>query len=531
MKEKNAETIWKAYGRCNDYNDSINEGIGLRETVKQNENFYIGRQWEGVTAPDIDKTTFNVIKRVINYLIAMIIADDIAVQLTPFVRTENSQIQCKIIKTEIERIFEKTKTKTRLREVLRNCAVDGDGCLYAFWDFANDDPKLEVVDNTKMLFGNPFEREAEEQPYIILVKRHKLDIFKEQLEAEGIEKTKLDQIHSDGETEYYGEDNEATGDIVTELVYMWKEKGTVHFMRTTKDVVLKEDTDTKYRHYPIAWMNWDTIKNSYHGQSPITGLIPNQVYVNKLLAMSLEHEKKLAFPKLFYDMTKIRNWTNKIGQAIGVVGDVNSAVMDVSKAADMSGMVTTLVNQVVEYTKDFMGANDAALGNVNPENTSAIIAVQKAATAPLELQRQGFYQFVEDIVHVLIEMMRVNYGVREVSFSDDDGNDITAKVDFAQIPYDRMQLNIDIGGGSYFNEITQVSTMDKLLQNGIITDPIAYLDAIPDKYIFNKHAVMAKMKQALAAQMQQAMGYGATNQQYDPLNTIEQAQERIGEQL
>ena len=73
--------------------------------------------------------------------------------------------------------------------------------------------------------------------------------------------------------------------------------------------------------------------------------------------------------------------------------------------------------------------------------------------------------------------------------------------------------------------------MDKLLQNGIVTDPIAYLDAIPDKYIFNKHEVMAKMKQAMAAQTQQAMGYGATNQQYDPLNTIAEAQERIGEQL
>ena len=128
-------------------------------------------------------------------------------------------------------------------------------------------------------------------------------------------------------------------------------------------------------------------------------------------------------------------------------------------------------------------------------------------------------------------MMKVNYGVREVSFSDDYGNDITTTYDFSQIQYDRMQLNIDIGGGSYFNEITQVSTMDKLLQNGIITDPVAYIDAIPDKYIFNKHAVMAKMKQAQAAQMQQAMGYGATNQQYDPLNTIEQAQERIGEQI
>ena len=528
MKIKTPETIWKAYEKCTDYNDSID----LAETIKQNENFYIGRQWEGVTAPDIDKTTFNIIKRVVNYLIAMIIADDIAVQLTPFVRTESSSTECKIIKTEIERIFEKTKTKTRLREVLRNCAVDGDGCLYVFWDNASDDPKLEVVDNTKMLFGNPFEREVDEQPYIILVKRHKLDVFKEQLEDEGMSKDKINSIKSDGDEEYYGEDKDTSGEIVTELVYMWKEKGTVHFMRTTKDLELKGDTDTGYRKYPVSWMNWDTIKNSYHGQSPITGLIPNQVYVNKLFAMSLEHEKRMAFPKLFYDMTKIHKWSNKIGQAIGVVGDVNSAVMDVSKAADMNGTVSILVDKVVDYTKDFMGANDAALGNVNPENTSAIIAVQKAATAPLELQRQAFYQFVEDVVRILIEMMRKNYGVREVSFTDDAGNDITANVDFGKIQYDRMQLSVDIGGGSYFNEITQVNTMDKLLQNGIITDPVAYLDAIPDKYIFNKHAVMAKMKQAQQMQQaQQIMGDGVQNQQYDPMTTIQNAQERLGEQI
>ena len=198
MKIKTPETIWKAYEKCTDYNDSID----LAETIKQNENFYIGRQWEGVTAPDIDKTTFNIIKRVVNYLIAMIIADDIAVQLTPFVRTESSSTECKIIKTEIERIFEKTKTKTRLREVLRNCAVDGDGCLYVFWDNASDDPKLEVVDNTKMLFGNPFEREVDEQPYIILVKRHKLDVFKEQLEDEGMSKDKINSIKSDGDEDY-----------------------------------------------------------------------------------------------------------------------------------------------------------------------------------------------------------------------------------------------------------------------------------------------------------------------------------------
>ncbi|MFQ7004766.1 MAG: hypothetical protein ACLRRT_14530 [Ruthenibacterium lactatiformans] len=45
---------------------------------------------------------------------------------------------------------------------------------------------------------------------------------------------------------------------------------------------------------------------------------------------------------------------------------------------------------MIEYTRDTMGASDAALGNVTPDNTSAIIAVQKATSMPLELQRQDF---------------------------------------------------------------------------------------------------------------------------------------------
>ena len=37
------------------------ERIGLYETVRQNENFYLGKQWEGVNAPDLDKPVFNVL--------------------------------------------------------------------------------------------------------------------------------------------------------------------------------------------------------------------------------------------------------------------------------------------------------------------------------------------------------------------------------------------------------------------------------------------------------------------------------------
>lgn len=535
MKKRDVTQIWQEYQRGERYNDNLN----LKETVEKNEDFYIGDQWKGVEAPDLEKPVINFIKRVINFFQSVIISEDIAVQITPGVRTAESDITCQILKSQIDRVLEFTDTKTRLREALRNCAIDGDGCCYIYWNMEagpNGDPEIETVDNVKVLFGNPMERDVQKQPSVILVMRHNLKQFKEQLLENGFPQDKIDLIHSDYSS-FYGEDKADDSEFVTELIYMWKQRNengekTVHFMITTQDVEIKGDTDTGYRLYPISWMAWDIRKNSYHGQSPITGLIPNQLFVNKLWAMSMEHVKKMAFPKIIFDQTRIRRWTNRVGEAIGVVGNVNEAVASTYKAADMSTQVLQLVDKTIEYTKDFMGANDAALGNLAAENTSAIIAVQKAASAPLDLQRHGFHKFVEDVCRILLEMMRVNYGVREITFTDELGSTQTVMFDFGSVEYDRMNLDVDIGGGSYFNELSQISTADKLLQNGVFQDAILYLESIPDKYVFNKHKIIAKLREQQALQQQmmgQTMGVGVSNQQYDPLKTIQNATERIGD--
>lgn len=56
---------------------SYNASIDLEERVKTYENFFIGKQWEGVNAPDMDKPVFNILKRVINYFIAMLASDSV----------------------------------------------------------------------------------------------------------------------------------------------------------------------------------------------------------------------------------------------------------------------------------------------------------------------------------------------------------------------------------------------------------------------------------------------------------------------
>lgn len=520
MKDKiTPESVWKEYDRGKSYNN----GIDLYNKVEKNEDFYIGDQWKGINAPDLEHPTLNFLRRVVSYFISQIVTDDVAVQFAPSVSSEEAELACRVFKTEFDRVLEVTKAKTKSRDMLRNSAVDGDGCFYFYFDADKGkygDPEIEVVDNTKTLFGNPFVKDAQNQPYILVVQRKPISAVKAEAEANGVSKDNIESIVSDS-ADYYNEtDTESSDNLCTVIVRFWKEpsgdgKSTIHFMKCTEHAVIKEDTDTGYRLYPVAWMPWETVKSSYHGQSPLTGLIPNQIFVNKLWAMAMEYCKRMAFPKLIVDKTKIAKWDNAVGQTIDVVGDPNNAVASSFKPADMSQQVLALVDKTISYTRDFMGASDAALGNIRPENTSAIIAVQKASSAPLELQRMSFYQFWEDCANIILEMMRVDFGIRTVSVDTVDENGIegreTVEFNFEAPDYDGMALNVDVGASSYWSELMQIQTADSLLMNGVLTDAVTYLETIPDHYIRNKNKIIEKLREQQALQAQMAQQVVAQN--------------------
>ena len=416
---------------------------------------------------------------------------------------------CDIFKNEIDRVIEKTKAKTKARKMLRNAAVDGDGCFFFYYDNDEEDIAIELTDNTKVLFGNPHNDEVQTQDSIIVVQRLTLEKVKRIAKEYGVKQDDIDSITPDHE-KYYGEEEDFNDELVTVLTRFWKEKGEIHFAKCTKKVMLKEDTNTEYKLYPIAWMPWENVKSSYHGQGCITGLIPNQIFVNKLLAMSMLHHKTMAFPKIVYDMTKFPNgWDNAVGQAVGVVGGVNDAVMQSTKPSDMSQQAINLVDKTIAYSKELMGASDAALGDIKPENTSAIIATQKASAAPLELQRQAYYQFWEDCVLVMLEIMRVNYGTRTVTvdvyneFGEEERQ--LVEFDFDAKDYNEMKLMVDIGASAYWSEIAQAQTADSMLINGIFgEDPVMYLEAIPDHVIKNKNKLISKLRAQQKLAMQQA---------------------------
>ena len=519
--------IWNEYQKGIDYNCSVD----LYNRVKLNEHFYSGNQWEGLNAPDLEKPVLNFLKRAISYCIAMLVSDDIAVNINSFRRNARTDILDAVLGAEVERVIEIASLKALNRDCLRNAAVDGDCCIYLRFDpdatsarGKNGEITAEIIENTNIIFANPYLYDLQRQSYIIIVKRVRIEDIRERARRMGVADWEL--IIADDAIEQ--EDAYGNNGMVTVLLKLWRdtESGTVHFAESTRNVLLAADIDTGYKRYPLAYMSWEQMKSSYHGQPALSaGLIENQIYVNTLWSLFMIHQKKMAFPKMFYDVTKIDHWTNKVGQAVGVIGNPNEAVVSSFRTPDFSVQAMELVEKTIAYSKEFIGATDAALGNVRPDNASAIIAVQQAAAAPLEIQRQGYYKFTEDIVRCIVDIIRCDYGIREVSFTGGRGGGVLG-IDFSAIGYDSLDINVDIGASSYWSELMQVRTADNLFTKGVITDAIMYLESIPDKHIKNKQGMIEKLKEMRAAEDNEktVTGNGMTVQ---PKLTAKQAVQQL----
>ena len=536
--------------------ETFNSNRELYENVAKNERFYIGDQWDGVNAPDMTKPVFNIMKRVVSYYVAMIVSDNIGVHIEPFEENDTTMTEAAIVAKEVERIIEKTKLKAKSRTNVRDACVDGDTGMFISFDPDKDtgqlfkgDIEMDVIDNTHIIFGNPHTYDVQKQPYIIVAQRLFTDQVKDYAKQMDLSDDEIENIKSDDDSMNEAYNNGKTQDnLTTVLTKFWKEtktveqkdaKGnpqigldrklvtkeiqTVHCMKTTSNVVLKKEIDLDYRLYPFAYMSWEKEKNTYHGRSPITGLIPNQIFINKTFAMCMVYMTSMGFPRVFYDSNKLTQLTNNVQNATAIPNlDIMGKIMDAVKAPDFSNQIINMIDSTVSYTKDFMGASDAALGNIKPENTSAIIAVQQASAVPLEIQRLAFFDFIEDIVRIIIDIIGCDYGTREVKITEEQAKklgyvenlvdpntneQIEKPITSVQLNFDLLkdmnyQLNIDIGQSSYWNETTQVQTMDNLYSKHIINDPVMYLEGIPDKYIANKQQIIDKLKQQQAAQQQ-----------------------------
>lgn len=515
MKKYEQTQEWQQYLDGIDYNSKIS----LYDNVNKNERFYGGDQWAGVVANGLPTPVFNIFKRIIDYFIAAILSQNVAIQFTPENVGEEPQNEeeslikeaAELITQFSETLKEKNKMNQKIRQWLLDAAISGDACAYNFWDpsidtgqLAKGDINLEEIDSVNVMFGNPNDKRVQSQPYIIIAFREMVANLKAEAKANKIPEDKIKLITSDEETFYQSGDRSKieldskgseSGKAIA-LLKLWKKDGIIYAKKSTCYTDIRPEWNTGLSLYPVAWMNWSLRKNSYHGQAVGTGLVPNQIFINKMFAMAMMSQMHTAFPKAIYNKNLVSGWNNAIGSAIGIEGagpEVNIGnVAQYMNPGNMSGQVFELIDKAIQYTKDMLGATDAALGDIKPDNTSAIIAVQQSSSIPLETIKQNLYQFIEDIGYIWLDFMANNYGKRKVDV-EVLGKRVVKEFDFATLKKMKFRIKIDVGPSSYWSQITAMQTLDALLQNDRITFQ-QYLDRIPAGMIPKSQELIEELK-------------------------------------
>lgn len=533
--KKQPDEIRQEYDSGRQYKESI----GLFETYEQNEAFYVGDQWRGVDAEDMDKPVLNILRRVVSMEIAKVVSEDWGINFEFFDANDKNDVIAQMLIDQVSHVIERTGLKALARRAHRNECVDGDAAVYFSFDADADSGmnvpgmiRAELLENTDVYFGNKYDRDVQRQPYILVHQKLFIEDVKDEARENGVKEEDVNSITAGGD-EFMHAGSDRTNDQVSVITKFWKENGTVHAIKTVGNIVLRKEWDTGGKLYPISWSSWEIVKRSYHGRAMITGLIPNQIALNKAWAGIIWQILRTGFSIPVVDANRIKDWDGSPGSIVktsGGVGSVRDAVMYL-EPAQIPMSVINAMDALISNTRDCMGASDATMGNVNPDNASAIIALQQADEQPLELRKEAFHDFVEDMIRNILDIMRANYGKRKVLMqqpSKQPGTMTETKMqefDFQSLADLQMSLDVDIGASSLYSEQLQVQTISNLLTSGILKDPAQlaiFLEAMPRKLIPKRQKLMNYCKSMLQSMLAQQADQATVTTDSTPLPDMDQ---------
>jgi hypothetical protein len=530
MKTDFTET-WKLYQQGRDFKSQID----LYNIVNVNERFMAGDHWYGIPHEGLPAPVCNVLRIGVQNAVALVNEHSLTMSFSSMSDTsmmsqqidpvmgqpiEKPEDKASMFLTNWAKAeFERQNMQYMILEGLEDAAVTGDFIYYAYWDDSEEtgqafkgDIKSHRIDNVNYYPGNPNSADVQSQPYIIIAFRELVKNVQELAKKNGIPKSEINLISSDYDNLYTAGDrgkieiNDTDKCIL--LLKMWKKNGKVWFEKSTQNVIVAPEKETKLTLYPIEIMNWWPRKNSCHGTAPLSQCISNQVYLNKSMAMSQFYAMNCAFPKIIFDKGRIKTWSNKVAAAIGVNGDISGAA-DYMNPPQMSFDMYKMFDITKEITLQMLGANDILLGNIDkPDNTSAFIAIRESAAMPMRSIQLRLYRFLEGIGKIWFDFFSNYY---------EEGRAIPVLVNgamqYVTIPTMEpirgklFNLKIDVGPANVWSETTTIQTLDNMRAQQMIDD-VDYIERLPKGLIPMQDSLLLKKKEQQAqiqAQAQQLL--------------------------
>lgn len=504
--------VWRLYEAGTEFKNSID----LYNTVNENERFFAGDQWAGVNAPDLPKPVVNFIKRACQQHVADVSANPVAVSFEAvefpcYVALPGQECKplCSSDTQTLNAMFDADWNRMKMDALnldgLLDAAISGYFILYSYWDSTLKTGQAacgsicaETIDNVNYYPGNPNERDVQKQPYIIIAGRELVSDVIAQAKANGCPKSDIEAIAADSRTENQSGDMskhelslDENAKCIT-LLYLFKDaSGHVLAQKSTHGTVIRPMWDTLLKRYPIAVMNWEYRKNCCHGRAEVTGLLPVQRYINQMYAMAMLFTMQSACPKAVFNQGMVKAWSNAVGMAIPVNGDINSAIKYL-EPPELSPDIYSLPERLLNTTLQMMGVSELELGSINPTNTSALVLAREASTMTIQSIKTRFYSLIEDFARNWLDMVMAYDKVPRFVKSVDSNGAGAAVFDPSSLCGRLWSVKIDVGAASAWSEVTSVQTLNTLYSSGAI-DARQYIERLPNGYLPMREKLLAEI--------------------------------------
>lgn len=540
IKELKATDTWELYERGRNFMRMKN----IFSDTDKNYRFYNGNQWEGAKIEGIEQAQFNFIETIVDHKVSTINANLWGINYSSenyenreFRRT--AEKTCELLNKRASKLWEKDNLDDMIRDFSTDSAVNDEGILYVNYDEDTQNPTTELLSKNDVQYGNENDDDIQSQPYIMIKQRLPRMTVEEMAKTMGLSEEKMSLLNVDGDNfEEAGEDAKYEKDNMCTLVTkMWKENGTVHYTKSVKYVEIKKDVDTGLHLYPLTHFCWKKKKGYARGEGEVRYLIPNQIELNKTLARSLLSVKQNAYPQKVANMDKIQN-ANAVTQVGGIIKTKNGMqVDDVRKIfgyvqpAQMSTDVQTIIQNLINITRELKNVSDVATGGADPEKASgkAILAIQNASKQPMNKQLSSLKRSIEDLARIYLDMWVV-YTPDGIVLEDTEKDEQTGEeyTQLITVPASVMQelqasVKIDITPKGAFDKYAQELSLENLLNAGYFSmqrlpELKLYVNALSDDSVMPKQKLMLiieeqeeeQRKIAMIKQQAQMMQYRAS---------------------
>ena len=537
-EEKKITNLWRYYEIGKEYNNMHN----VYSEGRENYNFYNGNQWEGLKRPikSSDPIVMNIIKPIIKYKTNIVNQNAYSIVFNPntyetLEELETLRSVTKGLNQFVMRMWEKSQSGKKVKNIVRNSAINSEGIIHFFSD--GDIINSEEIDKNNIYYGNESEPDIERQPYILVTFRKPVEDVKtlaRKYKEEGknkITNQEIDSIVSDNDTwEQQGSEymtQEVSPMCLVVMMFKRNEKGTISVAAATQHADILEEQDTGANRYPLAHFIWEEQKGYARGLSEVRALMPNQIEINKTATRRSISVATTAFPKVVCDKDRVGNpdSLDEVGGKIElkeVRADDVTKLVNYLRPATMSPDAFNLQQDLINGTRELAGAGDNATGNIDPTQASgkAILAVQQASQMPINEQVDNFKYFLEDCANIIFDIIKTEYVDGLTLYTQEESINDLGQTESIERPFtikqeelDKIDLNlkVDITPQSPYDVYATVMTLENMLMKGLINleeftealpedspEPKADLETIIRKRKEARNMIVAMQQQANA---------------------------------